>query len=454
MNQTFDVVVLGAGPAGCVTAIQLARIGYQVAVVGRPRRPPGWEGLSQRTVEGLHAAGCYSAVGALGPEVRRWASWNGKQASANRERIVDRGRFDATLRDDVAESGGALFDGSAGRYAETDAGWIVAVQRRDAAPLSLTADFLVEARGRQAPLRGARRVAGPASTALHRMLALPKAWQPMTAVESFADGWAWFAAEAGTRGALQIILSSETAEFPRRVELTAFYQSKLAALPELGRLLAAAKPIGPVTARTATTVLVSPIVGRQFIRVGDAAVTVDPLSGSGIFEAIGGALAAAPVVNTLLRHPDGSQLAIDYYRERAEDNFLRHSRIGRDFYQQEQRWSTSKFWQVRQTWPDDQPARQPSTSAEPQIVGRPVVKDDRITLDEVIVTADQPRGVWQVAGVPLVPLLRALREGVSTLDQAADRLQRSPGDVIVARQWLIHRRLTAPLPEPQPQPKP
>ena len=64
----------------------------------------------------------------------------------------------------------------------------------------------------------------------------------------------------------------------------------------------------------------------------------------------------------------------------------------------------------------------------------PVIEDGFVVAREVIVTADQPRGVFMVDGVPLVPLLRAVQTKASVGNWA-------PGKVETALAWLRYRGL-------------
>src|SRR4029453_16019409 len=58
MPTEFDVVVVGAGPAGAWTACRLARAGARVAVVdgSHPREKPCGGGLTGRALQGVGAA--------------------------------------------------------------------------------------------------------------------------------------------------------------------------------------------------------------------------------------------------------------------------------------------------------------------------------------------------------------------------------------------------------------
>jgi hypothetical protein len=163
-------------------------------------------------------------------------------------------------------------------------------------------------------------------------------------------------------------------------------------------------------ARGSTAILQSPLAESWMLRVGDAAMAVDPLSGNGIFQALSGASVAPAVINTLLREPERAELALRFYEERVRHLFLRFARIGRDFYRAETRWSGRAFWRARAAWPDEEPAH---AAAAPRVVGeelRPVVERGFIRERSVLVTSEQPLGVWRVAGAELAPLARDLPE--------------------------------------------
>lgn len=171
-----------------------------------------------------------------------------------------------------------------------------------------------------------------------------------------------------------------------------------------------------------------------------------PLSGHGVFVGIGGALAAAPVINTLLRRPEDGAAARRLYSERTGHDFPRLCRVGRDFYRQERRWPESRFWRERRDWPDDRPAHAPLAAAPPRVAEVPVIEDGFVTLREAIVTPDHPRGVWRVDGVELVALLELVEAAMPAprarlRDIAAERTGRAPEAIGTALGWLHHRGL-------------
>jgi menaquinone-9 beta-reductase len=421
-----DVLVAGGGPAGCAAALGLERAGFGVVLVTAPRRPAVVEGLSERVVRFLEQAGCDRTRATLGPSVRREATWNGRTTSANLEWVVERASFDRALLEDVSAAGIRVSIASLRGLCCVDGAWQALAGAR-----ACRANFLVEARGRRAP---GRRRHGPAAVALAQTWTglAPRAW---TAVAPFERGFAWFATPGSGRGSLQLVISP-----PGRTGRDAL----LASVPPARVWLADASPCSPVSVRHAGTSRALAAIEPSRIRIGDAALALDPLSGHGVFEALASATAAVPVVTTLLRRPADAALAGAFYEERVEQAFLRFARTARDFYRLEERWQEAAFWQARYHWPDDLPAHPSPSSGAPQIQTKPVIEDGFVVAREVIVTADQPRGVFMVDGVPLVALLRAVQAGeIASIEAASRCVDRAPGQVETALAWLRYRGLLA-----------
>jgi len=435
MAQQTDILIAGGGPAGCIAALGLVGLGHSVRLITTPRRPTV-EGLSERVLQALAASGCRRALATVGPAVRREASWNGVTNAANREWVVARTPFDAALLEDALAAGVEIAAERVTKLARSDHGWRIETGRGE----RFLGRHLVEARGRRAP---GRRRHGPATTALGRMFqGVPT--EARTAVAGFPHGWTWYASTGNGRGALQIIVSSAHPILGRR-ELPGFFEGRLDEVAEARTWLGAGRAVGEISARHAETSRAAAPLEDGLIRVGDAALAMDPLSGHGVFEAISSAKAAVPVINTFVRQPDDAALAHAFYEERIQIAFERFARIGRDFYALEHRFADEDFWRMRRLWPDDQPAHAPVSTGPPVIATKPVIEDGFIAARPVLVTADQPRGVWQVAGLPIVGLLEWYRREAGAfadpIPAAAARFARTEGQITTALEFLRHRRL-------------
>lgn len=399
--------MLGGGPAGAAVACGLKRLGEDVVLVSEPRRFVAVEGVSERVVEGLRHAGFERALSTLAPPSPRSVSWNGVASSANTERLLDRQHFDRALLHDVEAQGVTVWRGRVVDQARVAGGHEVVVEG-DGERRSLLARFLVEARGRAAPGHGLPRERGVET------VSLLQCWQGAPAVARSAvcsceDGWLWMAVLEDGRRHVQLTLDVASAALPPRSELGEYCRRRFEAVDTTRAWLRNAEPVGEPYARTSTAVLNAEVAGSDWLRVGDAAMAVDPLSGNGIFQALSSALQAPAVVATLLHDPAHAALAQRFHQSRIQGLFYRYARVGRDFYAQESRWSDRPFWRERSGWPDAAPVHLPTTPDCVHVASMPVVEAGRIVEREVVVTPDQPLGVWHVDGVALAPLLRAVQ---------------------------------------------
>ncbi|GLO58677.1 alkylhalidase-like protein [Pseudomonas putida] len=423
-----QIVVLGAGPAGAATAIGLRRLGYPVTVVSDWRRFAAVEGVSQRVLEGLRHAGLSGALSEAAMPATRQVRWNGEHLQMNQEFLLDRQRFDRALRADLVRAGVTLIEGRIREVARAEGHQV----RLDDGQ-TLQAEFLVEARGRQAPL-AADRMRGPET------ISLLNVWHdapgaPASAVESLDDGWSWMARLADGRCYWQITLDAQGV--PTKAALPEYCATRRRDSALVAELFGAqAMEPAQVHARSSTAILAGECVGDDWIRVGDAATAVDPLSGNGIFQSLSSALQAPVVINTLLRRPERAALARQFHQQRVEQLFMRFARIGRDFYGQEQTRAGLPFWARRRGWPDAQPLHLAADWQSVQVARRPVLREGFVDEAEVVVTADQPLGVWHLQGVELAPVVRAVLAG-----QALDEVMSSHSEAqrMMLRRWLAEQ---------------
>jgi menaquinone-9 beta-reductase len=414
VNPVFErgMVVLGAGPAGAAVALGLRRLGHAVTVLGVPRAFDAIEGVSDRVLAGLRGVGIEAALSAIEAPSPRRATWAGATTALNSERLVDRAAFDRLLWQELLDHGVECLAARVLRWQpdEDGQGHRLQIQRvEDLQAQTLRASFVVEARGRLAPHASAGAIRGPETVALLWRGQGAPGGEAGSAVESLRDGWAWCARLPGGAIALQLTVDPSAVRPPPRARLGAFIRERLSTVASALPFLAMPATEVHALARTSGAVLACEVGGDQWLRVGDAAMAADPLSGNGIFQSLSSALQAPMVVHTLLNHPADAPHALRFHHERVHGLFQRFARIGRDFHAQEQGWADGPFWAARRAWPDALPAHGAADTVPPHIEERPVVDRDRIRLADVVVTAEQPLGVWHVDGVEIAPLWRAVQ---------------------------------------------
>ncbi|VAX08276.1 hypothetical protein MNBD_ALPHA03-2137 [hydrothermal vent metagenome] len=459
MNNNRPIVIMGGGPAGVFTACGLVDLGYPATIITRPRPFPAWEGISERPRTSLQHFGFTAATASIGPMVTRAAHWNGQSQAQNREYILNRQTFDQALLRDAEDKGVRIIHGRVERAVGQEGGWEISYVTSDAPPyqkIMITADFLVDARGRESKLakvdgRGGDIgegdfTSGPATSALLKSYEVSLDLDAMTSVASFPKGWAWYLRDGAGTAILQIFISSEKGELPPKAGLDQYFTELTRMLPECEAWLRGAiEQTSGVSVRTAAANRATCAGGNNFLVVGDGALALDPLSGNGIFYAIGSGLSAAPVINSLLKKPEDKDLALQFYQERIENSFKGGCLMGREFYAAEERWPEEAFWKARRLWPRGEEASHPDPHSDillqpAEICKKPVVKDGFIALEDVIVTADHPRGVWKIDGIPLVKLMTFLATEKTDSETAAT-FGAEAAQVTSARNWLLSRNI-------------
>jgi len=406
-----QILILGGGPAACATAIGLQRIGHSVTLVSQPRLFDAVEGVSDRVVQGMKNAGFYSAIKALAPPSPRTVTWNGTTSAANTEHLIERRLFDAALLKDAENAGVRVIHGRAAKQHKRDHGFDLDVELTGGGVMSLSAAFLVEARGRAAPAAQSERVRSSETVALlQRWRGSADTQQAHSAVQSFADGWAWMAQLVDGTRYLQLAVDTKITRLPAKNELADWCRQRFEQLHQAHKFIKNAQPDGDVYARASTQILHGNLIGDNWIRIGDAAMAVDPLSGNGIFQAMSSALQAPAVIHTLLEKPQNADLARYFYQARVEGMFYRFARTGRDFCRLEQQWPDSEFWSSRCFWPDEEPLHLPADPQQVEIASRPVIQNNFIEQAEVVITPDQPLGIWHVNGIELAPVMTLIKE--------------------------------------------
>ena len=439
-----EVTILGLGPAACLLALALARHGLRPLLLGSRRTRPAVEGVSQRLVEALRQSGCSHALDLLGPRWHRVSCWNAQEVEMNGEFVVERCAFDRALLRDVLAAGITVRDGLVRRVDQNpDQGVTVAFENTSGRRQILRASLLADCRGSTAPKTAPDRLAGPTLVSLGRSFDGARAQPRTTFVEPFEAGWAWGGVDPNGQAHVQVVMLPELLA-AHDCDLDAAHAACMRTLSRLPRRFGRAlQPTGPARARGIQSVLRGVIAEADWLRIGDAAYTCDPLSGHGMFEAASAAIAAVPVIKTLLHRPQSSALALRYLDERAESVFRSRIEAARLHYANESHWRGEAFWlrMTKRVFIEGTPQ---SHSRRPFFAARPVVEGGYIVERRVVVSAEYPRGVRFIDGVELARLDEILRDGTPVVPQIISQYLQTPQEEVMrALEWLKARTLTS-----------
>lgn len=164
-------------------------------------------------------------------------------------------------------------------------------------------------------------------------------------VEAAENGW-WYSVKL-RNGCHVVAYLTDTDLAKEGVERTGSRQAFLnACLPAASEtaLRVAGATLGEPAVVAANTYWSTAVAGEHSLSVGDAAWTVDPLSGLGIYS---GCSAALSVAGAISDHMAGKKTALHDYAlaQRREYEAMLADRS--TFYALERRWPHSSFWQRR-----------------------------------------------------------------------------------------------------------
>ncbi|WP_095047504.1 MULTISPECIES: NAD(P)/FAD-dependent oxidoreductase [unclassified Pseudomonas] len=326
----FDVVVVGAGPAGCATAISCARHGLRVALIERqafPRFRPG-ESLHPGIEPLLRQLGVAEQL--CGRAARRfdghWVHWNGvprfnafgaDDRGAWQGFHLERAQLDATLLAQAATLGVEISQPCRARRVLTQASRVIGVETDSA---RLYATCLIDASGacdwlaRQLGLPV--RHCSPPLVARYGYLQGHSATYATTAhLLADPDGWTWIA--------------QVEPQLLHWTHLTFENNRRSTRLPEALQALPA---VGRIRGADVTWRIIPAVTGAGYFLVGDAANRLDPASSHGVLKALMSGMQAAQAVADCLLQPALQTAAQAQYRQWLNAGFARDVAHLRDFY--------------------------------------------------------------------------------------------------------------------------
>jgi flavin-dependent dehydrogenase len=383
-STTWDVVIVGSGPAGSATAITLARCGQRVLLVEKRSSrsfklgeslPPTSIGLVEHFVRDAtgpqrQLCGLFSTAG----NVSLWASEHPSIAdffftATGHGLCVDRLAFDAALRANAVAAGATLLEGvsfhSCTRIADGSFNWQLTFIS-DGGMRQDRARYLVDCTGRLA--RVARMLGVPTVPSDDRLFAYAQ-WfscadeddDRYTRLEAAPRGWWYSNRLPGTGGhetkRLVVFHSDRDLCAARLAGARQGFDQLLDDSVHIAPLLKAKgyRPCGTIRGAAANSQRLREFCGDAWLAVGDAAQAYDPLSSQGIDKALRTASHAGHMIHyALTDHPQGSadlgsgNAYIRQYDEQQRQLWQTYLSQRDFYYGMQRRWSDSPFWQRRQ----------------------------------------------------------------------------------------------------------
>ena len=346
MNNGFDALILGGGPAGSTLATLLAQDGMRVALVERERmpRPHVGESLIPGVLPALDASGALPLVEKAGFTQKYGATyiwgrtrepWTVKFSEVYPDQAfawqVDRARFDKLLLDHAAAEGVEVRQGvtALGPLGSVDAVQGARLRADDGRESELAADLTIDATGQDALFGRVFRTRQYNEALRH--VALYGHWSGGRDLDevigsgdnkdagnilivTVPDGWIWHIPIAHTMRSVGLVTVPEAVANLNAANRTDYYLEQIRACPEIAGLLDGGEWVSErVEALSDWSFFCSRFTGPGFMQVGDAACFIDPILSTGVTLAVNGALRAARAIRTGRAAPWLQGLAMDWY---------------------------------------------------------------------------------------------------------------------------------------------
>lgn len=373
---SVDIAIIGGGVAGCTASIALSQW-YKVAVIDKLNEPIERIGeclapAARRILKRLDLlSSLENNMASISKQIQQRN--NGMQSYWGSEKVhivdpllnpdgfgwqLNRKKFEFFLRDNAEKRNVDCFWGYKlyNCYYEENQ-WnltFIPSDTKISGNIVIKAKFVIDASGRQSQF--ARKL-GIEREAFDKLIScwatLPNdEVNTLSTISADELGWWYSAPLPNNKRVLAFQTDPDLMERANLKNKKAYLQLAMAN-PPIARLLIKKKQSiqfnGTVSANSTK---LKQVAGKQWAALGDAAISFDPLSSQGMFNAMASALQLTDLIQELqlLTQPDSkkNQQFICMYSNQVNqiwEYYLKHKRI---FYSHEQRWNNAEFWKRRQ----------------------------------------------------------------------------------------------------------
>lgn len=371
-SYQVDACVVGAGAAGCTAAITLSKLGIRVLLVARPSagRVPTGESLTPKVRCILEEQDLWPAFLEL-PKIESpgvvaiWGTENPSEydyfgSVHDVGWHIDRPTFDDMLFN-VAQN---RFDVPVVKLSSIRRITSVKDQLRlechsvcKKFTFDIRTRFVMDATGRKAAVArqmGAHRKRADRQIAVGVIMTDNSAKivnDHRLTIEAVEYGW-WYTAPL-PKGRRVVVLVTDSNLFPSSQKLSIdFWRASLRSTILIQSLVRQSSELTEFFTTAADVSWLDSSKGNNWVAIGDACLSNDPLSGQGTYQAMrSGVSGARAVVDTL----KGKRGALDTFQQNAANQIDTCVNTRNQLWLNERRWPNSPFWAGRQSLASDRP---------------------------------------------------------------------------------------------------
>ncbi len=362
MEPAFDIAIIGGGPAAASVALHLLKLNRSLRLAifesSDYTNVRAGETLSPPLSGMLKELGLWEAFLQLNftEAFGTRSSWGGKTTGNDflfsmhgTGWHVNRNVFDKFLAGYAVKAGVQLYTESKFVFASKNKNWQLQFQHKETGEFAVNSKWVVDATGRKASFA---RQAGASVIKLDQLCGATR-WYSITNssapqdsfthIEAAENGW-WYSTLVPEEKMLVTFISDADIIKTTTADKLTGWEKQLQKTKETSALISANKAEEELYVFPALTQYSSRIYGEDWLSVGDACYTMDPLSGQGILKAMRSGAFAAFAIHDFMQ---GKEDALRKYEQitLAERSVYLNQKV--DFYQEGNTWKDALFWERR-----------------------------------------------------------------------------------------------------------